>query len=103
MSAHNRNRRKHKRGPSDQPRPLLGVLPMGDATDGDAKRDTQLSRRVNNLADKLAEYPKPPVYDATAAVRGRPEDRNTPQPVFIWPRFKSGSVWFTPPVACRVR
>ncbi len=77
-------------------------LPMRDK-DADGNGIGQLDRAERNAAAKAERYPRPPLYDATAAVRGRPEDRNTPQPVFIFPRFKSGRAWFTPPVPCRVR
>ncbi len=75
-------------------------LPLGDDSDPEY-RDTQRSRRLKNLAEKLECYPKPPVNDHFAAVRGNPRYKGTPQPVFITPRFKSGVLWFTPPVACR--
>lgn len=73
-------------------------LPMRDKI-----RGGQLDRAERNAAAKAERYPRPPVYDPLAAVRGDPSTKGIPQPVFIWPRFKSGSLWFTPPVACRMK
>lgn len=63
--------------------------------------EEQQKRAAARESDRSATYPKPPRYDPLAAVSGNPADKGTPQPVFIVPRFKSGSLWFTPPVACR--
>jgi hypothetical protein len=44
------------------------------------------------------EHP-PARYDQRVSVAGNPASRGTPQPVFILPRFRSGILLFTPPVA----
>lgn len=62
--------------------------------------DQQL-RAMAYAEGKSDRYPTAPQYDPLLDVRGDASLKGTPQPVFIFPRFKSGRCWFTPPVACR--
>lgn len=54
--------------------------------------EEQRGRAAARQAEVSANYPKPPRYDPLVAVRGNQTDKGTPQPVFIIPRFKSGSL-----------
>lgn len=63
-------------------------------------RREEKARHGPTLPEPKSVHP-PVYYDPNASVRGNPSDKGTSQPVFVYPRFKSDTIWFTPPVACR--
>lgn len=50
----------------------------------------QQERHAANVASKKLRYLFPPEYNERIGIRGNPSDRGTSQPVFIYPRFRSG-------------